>query len=106
MPSLRSVNGEAQDLGVSGSVATGLTLYVADGESGLRILTAGDTEPEINFTEIGSFLTDGAAEHVNVVGNRAYIADGSLEIIDILDASAPESEGQYETPGHARSVDC
>ena len=97
--------GEVQDLVVSGSVTTGLTLYVAAGDSGLRILTAGGTEPEINFTEIGSFLTDGAAERVHVVGNRAYIADGNLEIIDILDTTAPESEGRYETPGHARSLD-
>jgi hypothetical protein len=54
----------------------------------------------------GSYDTTGTAWATQVVGNLAYVADGSsgLEILDISKPSAPILKGHYTTASDAYSV--
>ena len=86
------------DLAIAGRYA-----YVADGDSGLRIVDITDpTAPN----EVSAYDTPGFASGVAVAGRYAYIADGGsgLRIVDIVNPAAPHEVGAYDTPGYAASV--
>jgi CSLREA domain-containing protein len=79
-------------------------VYVADGNSGLRIIDVSDPK---NPIEIGSCDTPVFAENVVVSGPYAYLADGlngGLRVIDISDPRKPVEVGSYETQGYAKGL--
>ncbi|MDP8239314.1 MAG: choice-of-anchor D domain-containing protein [Candidatus Hatepunaea meridiana] len=82
--------GDAQGIFVVNDFA-----YVADGNSGLRMIDV--TDPE-NPDEIGFYNTPGTSRAVFVIGNYAYVADfgSGLRIIDISDPENPEEVGALE----------
>jgi murein DD-endopeptidase MepM/ murein hydrolase activator NlpD len=88
----------ARGVKVSGNYA-----YIADGESGLRIIDITDTD---NPNEISSYNTPGDAKKVTLSGSYAYIADytSGLRIINISTPSNPIESGYYDSPGDARDV--
>ena len=55
---------------------------------------------------IGTFNTDGTAQDVIVVGNYAYVADGSngVAVVNISNPAAPTLAYTYDTPGTATQV--
>ena len=71
--------------------------YVADGESGLRIIDVSDPSAPV---EIGAVDTPGYASDVDVVDAFAYIADGTegMRIIDVSNPNAPSEVGAYRPP--------
>jgi hypothetical protein len=88
---------------VHGVAVAGNYAYVADGESGLRVIDVSDpTDP----SEVGFYDTHGSAGDVAVVGDYAYVADGSfgLWVFDISDPTSPTEVGFYNTPGSASDV--
>jgi len=83
---------------VSGNMA-----YIADGESGLRIVDVSDpTRPK----EVGFYDTNDCAEEVYVFGTIAYLVDGlgGLRLIEVSDPTTPREVGFYDTGGYARGV--
>ena len=86
------------DIAVSGDYA-----YVADGESGLRIVNVAN--PAAPF-EVGFYDTSGWAEGVAVVGDYAYVADAEsgLRIVNVTNPVAPIEAGFYDTPDWAMNV--
>jgi len=77
--------------------------YVADVNSGLRIIDVSDPEePE----EVGSYDTPGAALDVFVVEDFAFVADGDsgLIVIDVADLAEPLLVESYWTGGTAYGV--
>lgn len=90
--------GEAMGLAVGEELA-----YVADNESGLRIIDISDPE---DIDEDAFLDTDGNALNVFIVGELAYVADdeNGLRIIDISNPDEPEEAGFVDTEGNARSV--
>ncbi len=81
----------------------GILLYIADGESGLRIFDLSDQE---NIVEIGSADTPGDALSVYVHGNFAYVCDGpeGLVTVNVSDPENPVIVGTYGSPGIAYFV--
>ena len=77
--------------------------YVADMESGLRVIDVSDPE---NPDEVGFYDTPGIAIGVFVAGDFAYVADyeAGLRVIDITDPESPDEVGFYDTPGYAMGV--
>ena len=80
--------GWAIDVAVSGDYA-----YVAD-YWGLRILNVADPA---NPFEVGSYAAGGGTG-VAVQGDYAYVVDGSLQILDISNPSAPALVGSCDVP--------
>jgi len=77
--------------------------YVADGSSGLRVISVSDpAHPQ----EVGYYNTPGSADGVAVVGNYAYVADrgAGLRVIDVSNPAQPQEAGYYDTPGSAWGV--
>jgi hypothetical protein len=77
--------------------------YVADGDSGLRIINVSDPA---HPGEVGFYDTPGYAYGVAVSGSYAYVADGDsgLRIINVADPAHPSEVGFYDTPGYAYGV--
>ena len=93
---------------VQGLAASGNTVYVADGESGLQIIDV--TNPASPKWE-GSLDTPGSAQNVAVSGTTAYVADGDggLRIVDVSNPLAPVEVAALTAPtlggevnGHCR----
>ncbi|HAD81818.1 TPA: hypothetical protein DCG35_04980 [Candidatus Edwardsbacteria bacterium] len=82
--------GFARGVAVSGNYA-----YVADSDSGLRIIDI--SNPAIP-TEVGFYNTPGNACDVAVIDSFAYVADGDfgLRIINIHDPANPVETGYYD----------
>ncbi|MBT7617435.1 MAG: T9SS type A sorting domain-containing protein [Calditrichaeota bacterium] len=99
------VGGEEYDTpGTANNIyINGTLLFVADGESGLRIFDISDQE---NIVELGSVDTDGEALSVYVIGDFAYVCDGpgGLVIINISDPENPSMAASYDSPGIAYYV--
>ena len=90
--------GKAWDLVVNGNYA-----YVADLDSGLRVIDVSDpTHP----VETSHCDMPGLAVGVHVVGNYAYVADfaAGLRVMDVSDHAHPVETGYFDTPGHAFGV--
>ena len=85
--------------------ADGNTAYVADSNSGLRIIDVSDSS---NPTLIETFDTSGSPRSVTLSadGNTAYVADevSGLQIIDVRDSSTPTLTGTVDTSGSAYGV--
>ena len=92
------ISGAPNDVFVQGNYA-----YVADGDSGLRII---DIYNPDSMYEAGFCYLPGYAKDVYVNGNYAYIAasDAGLVIVDISDPTNPVVTGSYDTPGTAEGV--
>ena len=92
------IPGAPNDVFVQGNYA-----YVADGDSGLRII---DIHNPDSMYEVGFCYLPGYAKDVYVNGNYAYIAasDAGLVIVDISDPTNPMVTGSYDTPGTAEGV--
>lgn len=90
--------GASNDVYVRGNYA-----YVADGDSGLRII---DIHNPDSMYEVGFCYLPGYAKDVYVNGSYAYVAasDAGLVIIDISDPTNPMVTGSYDTPGTAEGV--
>jgi hypothetical protein len=87
--------GNAFGVAVSGDYA-----YVADGDSGLRIISIADPSQPV---EVGSLVTPDSAYDVAVVGDYAYVADDTagLRVISIADPAHPVEVGSCAIPGQA-----
>jgi len=85
-------------------VVSGNYAYVANGESGLRII---DISVPANASEVGYYNTDGTTYDVVFAADTVYVADGEggLKVIDVSNKSAPTLAGLYTTGGIARSID-
>ena len=90
--------------GPNGVFVSGDYAFVADGDSGLRIIEVGDVWRDI--FEIGLHDTPGDALEVYVSGNFAYVADGysGLRIIDVSDPAVPFEIGSYSTLEYANGI--
>lgn len=76
------------------NVSTSVTITGENFEPGAKVsLLKGLVPP------LGSYITPGAADNVQVSGNYAYIADGAagIQIIDISDPANPQFAGAYDT---------
>ncbi|MCH7759920.1 hypothetical protein IIA15_00740, partial [candidate division TA06 bacterium] len=81
----------AWDVSVSGNYA-----YVADGDSGLRII---DISNPSSPSEVSAYREPGSWR-VTVFGNYAYVADLKiLRIVDISNPYSPFEVGSYNSPG-------
>ena len=85
------------------SSAFGLTIrdsyaYVADGNSGLKII---DISDHSSLVQAGYYDTSGTSQDVLVNGNYAFVADGGygLAIIGISDPVHPEFVASLDTDG-------
>ncbi len=85
---------QAFNVHVVGSLA-----YVA-GVNSLQVL---DVSTPASVHLLGCYATDGSVNHVQVVGNLAYVAvqSSGLEILDITDPGAVVRLGGYESSGDA-----
>jgi hypothetical protein len=74
------------------AAASGHYVYVADDESGLRII---DVSTPSAPTEVGSFDTPTRAIGIDVADVYVYVADGAggLRVIDVSTPSAPVEVG-------------
>ena len=90
--------GEAFSIAVNGDYA-----YVADGYSGLRVISLADPAQP---AEVGHYDTPGWAHGVAVNGSYAYVADydSGLRVISVADPANPTEVGHYDTPGWACGV--
>jgi hypothetical protein len=81
-----------------GVAVSGTTAYVGDWYFGLRVYDA--TDPAA-LTEVGSLVTGGSPSDVTVVGDRAYVAEGTnggaLHVIDVANPARPEPLGSIPT---------
>ena len=79
--------GRASGLAVSGSL-----VYVADEESGLRVI---DISNPARPREVGFIDTPGQARKIALSGIFAYVADGEggLRIVDVSNPAAPQERG-------------
>lgn len=80
---------------VESAAVAGNYAYIADGNSGLRIIDVANPPVPI---EVGACDTPGRAGDVVVTGNYAYVADlsGGLRIINIANPAAPIEIGAYD----------
>ena len=87
--------GAACGVALSGDYA-----YVADGDSGLRVISVVDPA---NPAEVGHCETPGNAIGVAVSGSYAYVAglDSGLRVISIADPAHPVETGYCDTPSQA-----
>lgn len=86
--------------------------YVADGDSGLRIV---DVSDPARPRELGTVVAGDFAQDVAVQGDFAYVAarywtglprgGGDLQIIDVSDPFAPTRLSRVRTSSNARAVD-
>ena len=76
---------------------------MADGDSGLRIISISDPA---NPSEVGAIDTPGSAANVALSGDYAYVADhgGGLRVIWVGDPAQPVETGHLDTPGAALDV--
>ena len=83
---------------------TGPLAYVADGDSGLRVI--GVSNPAAPW-EVGTLDTPGFAQNVSVSQGLAYVADGEagLQVIDVSSPYAPVELGALETLGSAQAAE-
>ena len=90
--------GNAYGVAVSGNL-----VFVADGDSGLRIVDVSDPTGPV---EVGAHSTPDWARDVVVSGNHAFVAGGSsgLRVMDVSNPSNPVEVGFYDTPGYAEGV--
>ena len=80
------LTGSAEDVAIAGDFA-----YVADRDQGLRVLDISrPAEPVAVAT-----LDDGWAYHVRVAGDRAYVIQGSLNVLSITNPRQPVVLGRY-----------
>ena len=82
---------------------SGIYVYVADGNSGLRVINVSDpTSP----SEIGYYSAPGCANGIAISGSYADLAaeDLGLRIIDISTPSSPKEVGFCATPDRAYGV--
>ena len=93
---------------VAGDYAYALDDSVGDTpeNEGLRIFKLTITNKAVEFNLSGFIATPGRAADVCVFTENAYVADGEngLQIINIMDKTAPELRSQVETPGTAAGV--
>lgn len=76
--------------------------YVAIEQAGLKIINVVDPT---NPTLIGVFSCDeNFSRDVTVVGNRAYLADRGLRILDVSNPAAPVEMGYFDTPDITEGV--
>jgi hypothetical protein len=81
----------------------GIYAYVADGDSGLRIIDISNPTAPI---EVGSYTAPGPVYDVTVTRNYAFVAEGSngLRIIDVSNPNLPFEVSFYDFPGGAEKV--
>lgn len=90
--------GEAFSVAVNGNYA-----YVADGDSGLRVISVSDPS---NPVEVGHCETPGWAHGVAASDDYVSVADyeSGLWVVSVADPAHPVIVGHYEVPGKAASV--
>jgi len=77
--------------------------YVADGDSGLRVISVADPAHPV---EVGHADTPGSAREVAVSGSYAYVVDltAGLRVFSVADPAHPSEVGHYDPPGLTTSV--
>jgi len=87
----------------AGVAAAGEYVYVAAGQSGLRVV---DVSTPTAPWQAGIVNTPGGASDVSVAGGYAYVADeqSGLRVIDISTPTAPVEVGHLDTPNWAVEV--
>ncbi len=83
--------------------AAGTRIYVATGDSGLRIV---DVSTPTRPVEVGAFATPGFASGVATFGHYAAVADrqNGLLIVDVISPASPTLIGSLATPGLALDI--
>jgi hypothetical protein len=91
-------NGEARDIGLSGSYA-----FVADGTEGLAVI---DIRNPADPKTVGKWDSPGESMGIVVRDEIAYIADGSagLQVVNIGDPAKPSPLGSCDTDGTAEDI--
>lgn len=86
-----------------GVCISGKYAYVADGDSGLRIIDI--SNPSVPALA-GSYDTSANSQGIAVSGNLVFLADqlNGLLIIDVSNPGAPTLVGSYDTPDRAYRV--
>ena len=86
-----------------GVAVSGVYAYVADMDSGLRVISVFDPA---HPAEVGYSDTPGVAVGAAASAEYAYVADwtAGLRVISVSDPSHPVEVGYYGTPGYARGV--
>ena len=97
-----STGGTANEVQVVGRLS-GNVAYVADGNLGLQIVDVSDPAHPVR---LGTWQdATGAARSVAVLGNYAYVADGTgLQVIDVSDPTQPMRVGSLATSELSRTV--
>jgi len=90
--------GYASDVFISGNYA-----YIADGSSGLRVVSISNPSSPTS----AGFYSIVNALGIFVEGDYAYIANhlGGLQVLNILNPASPVHAGIYDTPGEAFDID-
>jgi hypothetical protein len=80
------------------------TVYVADGENGLRRLNVANVQ---EIVSTGTVNTEGTAYDVDFLGDMAVVADGAgtIRLIDISDEEILTETGSYHTVGVSYAID-
>ncbi len=91
-------HGAARDIAIDGTTA-----YVADGDSGLKMIDISNPAAPVL---LGSIDTPGTAEGIVVSGTTAFVADGAsgIQVIDVSNPSSPSLLGSLGMSGHAFDV--
>ena len=86
-----------------GIAIAGHYAYIADGESGLRVL---DIQDPTGISQVGSVDTPGDLTDLVLSGNYAYLADASqgLRVVDISDPASPSETGYFVPDGYSAGV--
>jgi hypothetical protein len=86
-----------------GVAATEDYAYVADFDSGLRVISVADPA---HPAEVGYYDTPHHAQGVAADENYAFVADGTagLRVISVADPARPSEVGFCDTPGNASGV--
>jgi hypothetical protein len=83
--------------GASAVVISGKYAYIAGGEDAVTLWIADISDPKA--PKSAGKYGDWIAGNVAVEGNRAYIAGGELDILDVTNPAAPRSVGRHKDAG-------
>lgn len=86
-----------------GIAIAGNYAYIADGESGLRVL---DVQNLQTISQVGILDTPGDLTDLVIFGSYAYLADASqgLRVVDINNPASPSEVGAFVPEGYSAAV--
>lgn len=96
-------SGQARDVALS---ADGNTLFVADYNSGLRILDVTNPGDPVQLGAVDTAAGTARGIAISSDNKTVYLANAQtgLQLVDVSDLSSPSLLGSYNTPGSAQDV--